>query len=137
MDKESLHQFAARYTAAWCSHDAARVASFFAPDGSLTINDGAPSVGREQITAAAQSFMTAFPDLSVVMDGLATGGERTKYFWTLTGTNTGPGGSGRRIRISGCESWRFTSAGLIAESDGQFDQAEYQKQLETDHTSAE
>ena len=31
-----------RYTAAWCSHDSARVASFDADDGSLTINEGTP-----------------------------------------------------------------------------------------------
>ena len=38
-----LQDFAARYTAAWCSQDPASVASFFAPRGSLTINDGEPS----------------------------------------------------------------------------------------------
>ena len=40
-----LNQFANRYTAAWCSQHAASVASFFAVDGSLKINDGAPAIG--------------------------------------------------------------------------------------------
>ena len=30
-------EFATRYTAAWCSQDAASVAAFFAPGGSLNI----------------------------------------------------------------------------------------------------
>jgi uncharacterized protein (TIGR02246 family) len=60
-----LREFATRYTAAWCSQDAASVAAFFAPGGSLTINGGTPSVGRSTITEAAQGFMTAFPDLKV------------------------------------------------------------------------
>ena len=45
-----LHEFAARYTAAWCSNNAASVAAFFARDGSLTINGGTPAVGRVAIT---------------------------------------------------------------------------------------
>ena len=88
MKDAALRDFAARYTAAWCSHDAARVASFFAENGSLTINGGAPSVGRAAITAAAQGFMTAFPDMVVKMDGIATERTHAVYRWTLTGTNT-------------------------------------------------
>src|SRR5262249_51362602 len=44
MDTSKLHDFATRYTAAWCSQDAASVASFFAMDGSLRVNAGAPAV---------------------------------------------------------------------------------------------
>jgi uncharacterized protein (TIGR02246 family) len=103
VDPAKLHEFATRYTAAWCSRNAASVASFFADDGSLKINDGSPSVGREAITAAAQGFMTAFPDLVVKMDRLAVDGARIAYHWTLSGTNTGPGGSRKPVRISGHE----------------------------------
>jgi hypothetical protein len=49
-----LNQFATRYTAAWCSQHAASVASFFAEQGSLKINDGAPAIGRDAITSSAQ-----------------------------------------------------------------------------------
>ncbi len=65
-----MKAFATRYTAAWCSQDPASVAEFFAQDGSLKINDGAPSVGRAAITEAVQSFMTDFPDMIVEMNGL-------------------------------------------------------------------
>lgn len=125
-----LREFARRYTAAWCSQDAASVAAFFAPGGSLTINGGTPSVGRGQITEAAQGFMTAFPDLKVYMDDLVEEGERVIYKWTLEGTNSGPGGTGNRVRISGFENWRIGEDGLVAESLGNFDAAEYQRQLE-------
>jgi hypothetical protein len=33
-----VQDFARRYTAAWCSQNAASVAAFFSPDGSLIIN---------------------------------------------------------------------------------------------------
>lgn len=49
---------------------------------------------------------------------------------TLAGANTGPGGTGKRVRISGFEEWRIGADGLIAESRGHFDSAEYLRQLE-------
>src|SRR3990170_9089832 len=102
-----LRDFASRYTAAWCSGNAASVAAFYSPRGSLTINGGTPSVGRLAITEAAQGFMTAFPDLMVYMDDLLEKQGKVIYKWTLEGTNTGPGGTGKRVRISGFEEWRI------------------------------
>ncbi|HUX45211.1 MAG TPA: nuclear transport factor 2 family protein [Terracidiphilus sp.] len=125
-----MWEFAARYTAAWCSQDAASVAAFFAIDGSLTINGGIPSVGQEAITAAAQSFMTAFPDLRVEMEDLVVNGEEVEYRWRLLGTHAGPGGTGNQVDIRGFERWQFGADGRIASSQGRFDSAEYQKQLE-------
>ena len=122
--------FATRYTAAWCSQDASSVAAFFAPNGSLTINDGAPAVGRRAITEAVQSFMTTVPDLEVRMDDLLDRGDTLIYKWTLSGTNTGPGGTGKRVRISGFEEWRMGDDGRVVASLGHFDSAEYQRQLE-------
>lgn len=131
MDGTTLQEFGTRYTAAWCSQDAASVAGFFAEDGSLTINGGTPSVGRAAITAAAQGFMTAFPDLVVAMDDVGPEGSHAVYRWTLSGTNTGPGGTGKPVRISGQEVWTIGADGLIHESQGQFDAAEYHRQRES------
>ena len=126
-----LRQFAKRYTVAWCSHQAANVASFYSPGGSLRINDGVPAAGRIAITGVAQEFMIAFPDLQVLMDDVVMRGDNAEYHWTLVGTNTGPGGSGRRVRISGFEEWKIGEDGLIAESLGHFDTVDYQRQLES------
>lgn len=120
-----LRDFAKRYTAAWCSQNPFAVASFFATDGSLRVNDAPPAIGREAIAATAQSFMTAFPDLTVIFDELRIDGDRIEYHWTLTGTHV----DGRKVRISGYEDWRFDADELIAVSQGYFDAAEYQRQL--------
>ena len=129
-DLLKLRDFATRYTAAWCSQNPASVAAFFSQDGSLCVNDDPPAVGRDAVTQVAQSFMTAFPDLSVVMDDLLQRGDEAEYHWTLTGTNTGPGGTGRKVRISGSEKWRMGRDGLIGSSQGHFDPTEYRRQLE-------
>lgn len=87
-------------------------------------------MGRSAITEAVQGFMTAFPDLQVYMDDLLETGSKVIYKWTLEGTNSGPGGTGKRVRISGFEEWRMGNDDLIAESLGNFDAAEYQRQVE-------
>jgi hypothetical protein len=123
-----LRTFAARYTAAWNSQNPASVAACYSQNGSLRINDSPPAVGRDAITAVAQGFMCAFPDMQVLMDGLEEHGERTWFHWTLIGSNTGPGGSGKQVHVSGYEDWKIGPDGLIAESFGHFDEAEYQRQ---------
>jgi len=131
-DPLELRDFATRYAAAWSSQDAASVAAFFADTASLTINGGEPATGREAITAAARGFMTAFPDMVVTFDSLGTAGDRVTFHWTLTGTNTGPGGTGNAVRITGHEEWRFDRDGLIADSDGHYDAAEYDRRVRGD-----
>jgi uncharacterized protein (TIGR02246 family) len=129
MDQEALTDFATRYAAAWSSQDPARLASFYAEQGSLTVNGGAPSIGRVAITATAGGFMAAFPDMVVKMDEVTQEGPHAIFRWTWTGTNTGPGGTGTSVRISGYEEWTIGADGLIAESKGHFDETEYQRQL--------
>ena len=127
---KQLRAFAERYTAAWCSMDPAQVAEHFAPGGSLTINDGPPAVGRAAITEAARGFYVALPDMQVFLDDLVIEGDRIEFHWTFTGTNTGPGGTGKAVRVSGFEEWRIDDDGLIAASLGHYDAAEYARQLE-------
>ncbi len=129
MTSDKLTEFAKRYAQAWCSQNPKSVAAFFAENGSISINNGAPAVGRAAIAKEAQAFMTKFPDMVVTMDKVVHGEEGTKFHWTLTGTNTGPGGTGKQVRISGYELWKIDKDGLIAESKGHFDSAEYERQL--------
>lgn len=129
-DQEKMLEFAMNYAAAWSSGDPDRVANFFAEDGSLSINGGPPSVGRGAIAADARGFMTAFPDMVVSFDSLIQTEFGTEFHWTLSGTNTGPGGKGNPVKISGYEVWRMDTDSLVAESKGHFDADEYARQLE-------
>ena len=128
-DLTVLKKFAKRYAEAWCSQDPDKVAAFFVERGSISINDGPPAVGRAAIAREALAFMITFPDMVVTMDKLVRDEEGTKFHWTLTGTNTGPGGTGNRVRISGYELWKVDNDGLIGDSLGHFDSAEYERQL--------
>ena len=111
-DLAELTEFAKRYAEAWCSQNPESVAAFFAENGSLTVNDGPPALGRAAIASIARGFMHEFPDMIVTMDDVTHESDGTKFHWTLTGTNTGPGGTGKRVRISGYELWKIDNDGL-------------------------
>jgi uncharacterized protein (TIGR02246 family) len=128
-DLAKIATFAKRCAEAWCSQKPESVAAFFAENGSLSVNDGPPAVGRTAIAEVARGFMRDLPDMIVTMDDVTHESDGTKFHWTLTGTNTGPGGTGKRLQISGYELWKFDNDGLIAESKGHFDSAEYERQL--------
>src|SRR5581483_913865 len=115
---DELRQFAERYAKAWCSHDPGAVVSFYARNASISVNDGAPAL----IEDVARSFMHDFPDLIVSFDKLESRGEQTVFHWTLTGTYAP---NGNRVEISGYELWKIDGDGLIAESKGHFDAADY------------
>ena len=117
-----VHELARSYTEAWCSRDPARVAAHYAPGGMIAINGGEPA----PIEDVAASFIAAFPDIEVVMDGLAVHGGTVEYRWTFTGTSSE---TGNAVRISGREEWALGEDGLIASSLGRYDQTEYDRQL--------
>jgi uncharacterized protein (TIGR02246 family) len=122
-------EFATRYAAAWSSQKPEDLASFYTPDGSLAVNAGSPSVGRAAIAVKAGEFMAAFPDMVVQMDAVTREGGHVIFHWTWTGTNTGPGGTGKSVRISGYEKWTLGAGGLIKESKGHYDESEYERQV--------
>lgn len=124
-DRAKLEEFAAGYAKAWCSHNSNAVVAFYAKNASISVNNGPPAT----IAEVARSFMRDFPDMIVTFDKLVVEPNGVEFHWTLIGTNTGPGGTGNHVRISGCELWKIDNDGLIVESKGHFDSAEYERQL--------
>ena len=129
MEQNIPQGFGKKYAAAWSEQKAEDHAMFFAPDGSQIVNNGTPAVGRDAIAKVAQGFMTAFPDMLVTCESLPTTSKGVEFHWTLTGTNTGPGGTGNKVHINGVEILQFNNNGLITESNGSFDEKEYNRQL--------
>jgi hypothetical protein len=124
-DDPELIKFAQHYAEAWCSQNPEKVAAFYANTGTISVNGG-PAVS---IADVARGFMRDFPDMTVTFDKLENTPTGTQFHWTFTGTNTGPGGNGNPVKISGYELWKIDKDGLISESKGHFDAAEYERQL--------
>lgn len=129
LKKFDLEVFAKSYAQVWCSQRPNFVSSFFAEDGELTINNGKTAKGKNAIAKVVQEFMDAFPDLVVSMDSLDTKSNKTRFYWTLTGTNNESNGTGNKVNISGFEEWTIKK-GFIQKSIGYFDEKEYKRQLE-------
>jgi nuclear transport factor 2 (NTF2) superfamily protein len=121
-DRRQIEQLARDYTEAWCSRDPARVASHYAPGGTIAINGGEPA----GVAEVAESFVAAFPDIEVFQDDLVVVDDVVEYHWTFTGTSAE---TGKAVRIQGFEDWTIGADGLIAVSRGHYDQAEYERQL--------
>lgn len=123
---QSMQDFARAYTAAWNRHEPAAVAGFYAPDGWIAINGGAPYRGRAGVAEMAARFLHDFPDLELRFEGLETKGERVVYHWRFTGSHAQ---TGRRVNIEGSETWRLDGRGRIAESLGRYDADDYERQV--------
>jgi uncharacterized protein (TIGR02246 family) len=128
MCRTALVDFGTRYARAWSNGDPDALAAFYSESGSLTVNGGPPAVGRRAVADTARGFMEAYPAMLVTMEEIATRADATVFRWTFDGANTGPGGTGRRVHISGYEVWRLDADGLIAESQGHYDAAEWERQ---------
>jgi predicted ester cyclase len=122
-------EFGQKYTDAWNSKVPEEMTSFYAEDGTLTVNKGTPAVGRKQLAETAQSYMEAFPDLELTMDSLTKENGIYRYYWTFKGTNSGPNGTGNKVDFSGFEEWTMNDQGLVQKSIGTYDAEEYERQL--------
>ena len=69
---------AKRYAKAWGSQNPESVAAFFAENGSQSVNDGPPAVGRAAISEVARGFMRDLPDMIVTMDDVTRASDGTK-----------------------------------------------------------
>ncbi len=74
-----LTDFASRYATAWSSQNPQGLVSFYAKNGSITMNAGTPAVGRAAIAAKAGEFMTAFPNMIVKMDSVSLNGSHATF----------------------------------------------------------
>ncbi|UWQ83375.1 ester cyclase [Leisingera caerulea] len=117
---------ARKYAEAWSSGDPDAVASYYAENGSITINRGDPIEGRKAVSEMAAGFYAEFPDLIVLLDHLRVAGNHVMFGWTLEGTHSG---TGQKVRVPGWEEWDLDAEGKVAESRGWFDAGEYERQI--------
>lgn len=123
MAHERLQDFARSYTAAWNSGVPSRVVEHYEPGAAIAINGADP----QPIHGVAESFMAAFPEMELEMGDLVTRDDDVvEYHWTLIGDHAE---TGNHVHIGGFEEWTIGDNGLVASSRGNFDAAEYERQV--------
>jgi uncharacterized protein (TIGR02246 family) len=122
----SLDTIGADYAAAWSSKSPAAVAAFYAQDGQIVVNNGAPSVGHKAIAEMATGFYTAFPDLVVRCDAMRIAGHHALFAWTLEGHHAQ---TKNFVRVAGWEEWELDENHKVKSSLGWFDASDYDAQI--------
>jgi len=102
IDANAVAEMATAYTNAWNSKSSEAVASFFAEDGAITINNGEPWIGRSRVRDMASGFYADVPDLTLTCDDVRCSGSHVVFVWTFTGHDAG---SGNPLEIRGWEEW--------------------------------
>lgn len=122
----TLAEIARDYTAAWNSGDPNAVASFYAEDGGIIINNGDPWQGRAKVAEMAAGFYADVPDLSLTCDAVRQAGEHAIYVWTFTGHDAG---TKNALKIHGWEEWDLDANMKVRASLGWFDAEAYAAQV--------
>ena len=114
------------YAAAWCSHKPEAVASFYATDGQISINNGDVLKGTDAIVEMAKGFYAEFPDIIVHCDALRLSGSHALFVWTLEGHHSE---TGNFVKVGGWEEWELDENLKVKSSLGWFDGPEYERQI--------
>ncbi len=127
IDAQEVAKMAANYTAAWNSKSAEAVASFYAEDGEIIINNGDPWSGRSRVQDMAAGFYADVPDLTLTCDDLRCADNHVIFVWTFTGHDAT---TGNPLNIRGWEEWEVGDDMKVIASRGWFDADDYGRQVE-------
>ena len=121
--RAELDEFAQRYAKAWCSPESGKRSGFFAENGSSDIERRTADSGAGKRAQDSCNISGHDRDLR------QTRAARRPNGISLDINRQSDAGTGNHVRISGYELWKIDNDGLIAESKGHFDAAEYERQL--------
>jgi len=108
MSAKMTRERAAEFGAAWNSHNADLVASFFTDDGAYYASVGPDAlgksyVGKEAIRRGVQAFFDRFPDGKFENLKVVVAGDIGTFEWDFVATNA----NGQLVRTAGCDLLEF------------------------------
>ena len=127
MEPMTITQIAQNYTKAWNSKSPDAVASFYAEDGEIVINQGEPWSGNSRVRDMAAGFFRDVPDLSLTCDDVRISEYHVLFLWTFRGHDAT---TERPLKIHGWEEWDLNAEFKVQSSRGWFDARSYAIQAE-------
>ncbi|HYA06690.1 MAG TPA: nuclear transport factor 2 family protein [Xanthobacteraceae bacterium] len=108
MGAKMTRQRAAEFGAAWNSHNADLVASFFTDDGAYHASVGPDAlgksyVGKEAIRRGVKAFFDRFPDGKFENLKVVVAGDIGTFEWDFVATDA----NGQKTRTAGCDLLEF------------------------------
>ncbi|WP_299660742.1 nuclear transport factor 2 family protein [uncultured Ruegeria sp.] len=125
--RDTLNNLARDYAIAWSSGDPEAVASFFAPEGQISVNRGETLQGHAAIAEMARAVYSDFLDLEVRCDMMRWAGPHALFVRTLEGLHSA---TGNRVVVRGWEQWELTPDNKIQSSLEWFDADDFQRQID-------
>ncbi len=98
--------------------DPSALAALHLPDGTFESPAAGVVRGREAIEGIYRYWFEAFPDLVLSWSSQVIDEDRAMFFWTLTGTHSGPffglAGGGAKVSTAGAAEFRFADGGIAS-----------------------
>ncbi len=125
-DRKDIEILAAAYTSAWNTGSPQSVAAYFAENGEIVINRGAPWRGRAGIAEMAAGFFADVLGMKLTCDGVRCAGSHVVYLWTFTGRAAK---TGNPLAVQGWEEWDLGDDLKVKASRGWYDAESYARQV--------
>ncbi len=126
LDRKCIESLAAEYTAAWNTGSPQNVAAYFAENGEIVINRGAPWRGRAGIAEMAAGFFADVLGMKLTCDVARCAGSHVVYMWTFTGHAAK---TGNTLTVHGWEEWDVGDDLKVKASRGWYDAEDYARQV--------
>lgn len=117
-----IEQMIREMCAAWTSHDAGKISSFFTDD---SVYENVPRHQTYQGRAGVEGYVRvnfdAFPDVRFDVASVFAAGDRVALEWVMTGTHTGPlqdlPPTGKPFSLQGCSIIQLRDGRILRNTD--------------------
>lgn len=116
MTRSEIERLLEEHREGFARRDACALGSQHAPDGTFESPAVGVVRGRAAIEGVYRYWFAAFPDLEFTWTSEVIEEDRAMFFWTLTGTHSGPffglPGTGAKVSAAGAAEFRFGAEGI-------------------------
>jgi predicted ester cyclase len=116
MTRAEIQHILQQHREGFIRRDPSALASLHVPDGTFESPAAGTVRGRSAIEEVYRYWFSAFPDLVLQWTSEVIEEDRAMFFWTLTGTHSGPffglEGTGARVSTAGAAELRFAEGGI-------------------------
>ena len=123
---QKIEKMAVEHAIAWSEGASDKIAELFAEMGTISVNGGAPHVGRAAIRENAKELLATFPGLVVHCCGTRHAGDKAVFIWTLEGNHAE---TGNFVSLPGWHEWELDDDMHVKRCKGFFDAGDLERQI--------
>lgn len=133
MEHQLQNQLGLYIDSCWNNQDIKEFGMIATADFTRNLNGIRVAKNTNEMEAHMKVFITAFPDLKILLEETEIKGRKIFLLWQSTGTNTGVygeiGATGKKVKINGMSHLYFDEAGKLYREDVYFNELDLLQQL--------